>query len=345
MRCHFGTILVPRKWPYSTQVTRRVDGRQGTLIFGLLTVLAGALSSVQSRANGQLSIDIHNAIGAAVISNIVGWTMLWILLFSRERERASLRLLLRAIKNHELRWWEILGGAGGAYFLSIQSIAVPQVGVALFTICTVGGQAAASLLVDKIGLSMNGKQRITWPRIFVAVMTMLAVTISVYPDLLSVNFKVITIFLSVMVGAVAAFQHALNSRVNHVSGRPIVTTWLNFLVGIVCLSIALGINLSRHGSIGTLPTNIWVYVGGPCGLIFIAVASNVVKHLGVLNFILFSVTGQLIGALLLDWLLPAHKGALSSYLIFGTAMTLGSIAFSRYFQNPDREKASLSSNG
>ena len=128
------------------------------------------------------------------------------------------------------------------------------------------------------------------------------------------------------------------------AGRPIVTTWLNFLVGIICLSIALGINLSRQGSIGTLPTNIWVYIGGPCGLIFIAVASTVVKHLGVLNFILFSVTGQLIGALLLDWLLPTHKGALSSYLIFGTAMTLGSIAFSRYFQNPDREKPDIGFN-
>jgi transporter family-2 protein len=344
IQCHFGTTSAPREWPYSTQVKRRVDRKQGTLVFGLLTVLAGALSSVQSRANGQLSIDIHNAIGAAMMSNLIGWTMLWILLFGRKKERASLKLLLHAIKSHELRWWEILGGAGGAYFLSIQSIAVPQVGVALFTICTVGGQAAASLLVDKIGLSMNGKQRITWPRIFAAVMTMLAVTISVYPDLLTVNFKVITIILSVMVGAVASFQHALNSRVNHVSGRPIVTTWLNFLVGILCLSIALGINLSRHGSIGTLPTNVWVYIGGPCGLIFIAVASNVVKHLGVLNFILFSVTGQLIGALLLDWLLPAQKGALSSYLIFGTAMTLGSIAFSRYFQNPHREKAHSGSN-
>jgi transporter family-2 protein len=325
-------------------VTRIGNRKQGTLVFGLLTLVVGALSSVQSRANGQLSVDIHNAIGAAMISNIVGWTMLWVLLFGRKKERTSLRLLLQAIKNRELNWWEMIGGSGGALFLSIQSIAVPQVGVALFTICTVGGQAAASLLVDKIGLSMNGMQRITWPRVFAAVMTMLAVTISVYPDLLTVNFKVITVILSVIVGAVASFQHALNSRVNHVSQRPIVTTWVNFLVGTFCLTIALSIDLARHGSIGTLPTNIWVYVGGPCGLIFIAVASSVVKHLGVLNFILFSVTGQLTGALLLDWLLPAHKGALSSYLIFGTAMTLGSIAFSRYFQNPHREKAHLVSN-
>jgi transporter family-2 protein len=339
IQCHYGSTSIPEEWPYSTGVILRADERKGTLFFGLITVVAGALSSVQARANGQLSVDIHNSLGAAIISNLVGWTMLWILLFGRKKERASLKFLFQSIKNRDLKWWEILGGAGGAYFLSIQSIAVPQVGVAVFTICTVGGQAASSLVVDKIGLSMNGRQRITWPRIFAAVMTLLAVTISVYPDLIKANFKLVTIMLSVMVGVVASFQHALNSRVNQVSGRPIVTTWLNFSIGIFCLSIALAVNLTRHGSIAALPRNWWVYVGGPCGLIFIVVASNVVKHLGVLNFILFSVTGQLIGALLLDWLLPAHKGALSSYLIFGTAMTLGSIAFSRYFQNPNREKS------
>lgn len=312
---------------------RRKDGEKvGTLLFGIITVAAGALSSAQSRANGQLSVDIHNAIGAAVISNLIGWTLLWILVFGRKRERMGFRTLIRSVKNGELQWWELLGGIGGAYFLAIQSFAVPQVGVGIFTICGVAGQTASSLVVDKIGLSMNGKQHITWPRVIAALLTLFAVTISVYPDLGKVNFKLVIIILAVLVGVVSSFQHALNSRVNHVSRRPIVTTWLNFFVGLTFLLIALGINLSRHGSIGALPTNPWVYVGGPIGLIFIAVASNVVRHLGVLNFILFSVTGQLIGALLLDWLLPAHKGALSGYLILGTAMTLGSIVLSRYFQ-------------
>lgn len=308
------------------------------LIFTLLALLVGVISSVQSRVNGQLSVDIHNPIGAAMISSLIGFTLLWILLFGRKIERVGLKTLILAVKNRELKWWELFGGLGGAYFLSIQSIAVPQVGVAIFTICLVGGQTASSLVVDKIGLSMNGKQQITWLRVFTAVLTLLAVTISVYPDLGKADFKLLTILLSVLVGVVAAFQFALNSRVNHVSRRPIVTTWLNFLVGTFFLSIALAINLSRHGSIGALPPNIWVYIGGPCGLLIIAIAASVVKHLGVLNFILYNVTGQLIGALLLDWLLPAHKGALSSYLIFGTAMTLGSIAFSRYFQYSHAQK-------
>lgn len=230
-----------------------------------------------------------------------------------------------------MHWWELMGGAGGAFFLAMQSSAVPEIGVAVFTICLVGGQTATSLLVDKIGFSTNGKQPITWPRVFAAIMTLIAVSIAVYPDLGTVNFKIITIVMCLAVGAVVAFQHAINSRINMIAKNPMITTWLNFSVGLLFLSIALIIDLIRGGSVGPLPHNFWVYIGGPCGLLFVAVAASAVRTMGVLNFILFSVTGQLVGALLLDWLLPTDAGALDKYLVIGTVVTLGSIAFSRFF--------------
>jgi len=133
----------------------------------------------------------------------------------------------------------------------------------------------------------------------------------------------------VLVGAVVAFQQALNGQLNGVTGRPLATAWINFTVGSFVLVFSLAINLLNGGHIAHIPTNPWVYLGGPLGLIFIAVSAYVVKAMGVLNFILFSVTGQLVGALLLDWLAPATKGGVSSYLIFGTLMTLGSIFFSQ----------------
>jgi len=301
-------------------------------MYGLLTLIVGALTSVQSRANGQLAVDIHNALGAAIISNLIGWAILWVLLLGRKKERAGFKELVRAVKAGELRWWILLAGMGGAFYVSMQSISVPQIGVAIFTICLVGGQAASSLVVDKIGFSTNGKQHITGARVFTAFMTLVAVTVAVYPELGKANFKILTIFLCVAVGMVGSFQYAMNSQINHVTQQPIVTTWLNFFVGSFFIAIALAIDIAKGGSIGPLPHNLWVYVGGPCGLLFIAVAASVVKSMGVLNFVLFSVTGQLVGALLLDWLIPAHKGALSGYLIVGTAITLGSIALSNYFQ-------------
>lgn len=302
-------------------------------MYGLLALFVGALTSVQSRANGQLGTDIHNALGAAIISNLIGWAILWVLLLGRKSERAGFSELIRAVRAGELRWWMLLAGIGGTLYVSMQSIAVPQIGVGIFTICIVGGQALSSLAVDKIGFSSKGKEHITWPRVFMAVMTLIAVTVAVYPELGKSNFKLITVLLCITAGVVGSFQFAMNSQINLTTGRSIVTSWLNFFVGTFFIAIALGIDLAKGGSIGSLPHNPWVYIGGPCGLIFIAVAASVVKSMGVLNFVLFSVTGQLLGALLLDWLIPAHKGALNGFLITGTAITLGSIVLSKYFQS------------
>lgn len=302
-------------------------------MYGLLAIIVGVLSSVQGSANGQLGTDIHNALGAAIISNLIGWAILWALLLGRKSDRAGFNELVRAVRDGELRWWMLFAGIGGTLFVSMQSIAVPQIGVGIFTICIVGGQALSSLVVDKIGFSTKGREHITWPRVFTTAMMLIAVTVAVYPDLSKSNFNLIIVLLCITAGVVGSFQFAMNSHINLTTGRPIVTSWLNFFVGTFFIAIALGVDFAKGGSIGALPHNPWVYLGGPCGLIFIAVAASVIKSMGVLNFVLFSVTGQLLGALLLDWLIPTHKGALNGFLITGTAITLGSIVLSKYFQS------------
>jgi len=164
-------------------------------------------------------------------------------------------------------------------------------------------------------------------------MTLIAVTVAVFPDLSHATFSVIAVAMTLVVGVVISFQQALNGRVNVVATRPLATAFLNFLMGTVVLLVALSINLANGGSIGSLPTNLWIYLGGPIGVIFIAVSAFTVKQMGILNFILGSVTGQLIGALLLDWLAPAAHTSVSGYLVTGVFMTLGSILMSRYFES------------
>lgn len=301
-------------------------------MLGLLTVVIGALVALQSRLNGQLATAVHNGIGGAVLSNLVGFSMLWILVFSMKRERAGLKRVFAAYRAKEVKIWEFFGGFGGGFFLAIQSIAVPQVGVAIFTIGTIGGQTVTSLVVDKIGISPSGKKHITVPRVVGAAVTLIAVTIAVWPELNGKNLKFLPIILSILVGVVVAFQQALNARINVISTRPLATAWFNFTVGTCVLLIVFGINLLGGGRLSHLPSNPWLYLGGPLGLIFIAGSAYVVKSLGVLNFIIFSVTGQLIGALLLDWLAPATKGGLSGYLVFGTLMTLVSIAAAQLYE-------------
>lgn len=299
------------------------------MLFAVLATVVGALTAVQSRLNGQLSTDIHNGIAAALISFGTGWIIVIVACLFNRPDREGLQNIWRALRSRRLRLWETIGGMGGGFFVAIQSSVVPVIGVAIFTICTVGGQTASSMLVDFIGLSPSGKHRVTLLRALTAIVTLFSVTIAVYPQLRSATFKFTPILLAIIVGIVIAFQQALNGRINVVATRPLSTTFVNFLMGSFILIIALTINLFRGGSIGHLPGGILVYLGGPIGVIFIAVTAYTVKHLGILNLILFSVTGQLIGALLLDWLAPAAHTKISAYLITGTTMTLIAVVSSR----------------
>ena len=306
------------------------------MLYPLLAVFVGALTAIQSRLNGQVSKDIHNGIAAAIISFGTGWLVLFILCFGIKSERAGLRNIWKGLTSGRLRRWEVIGGMGGGFFVATQSITVPQLGVAIFTIATTGGQTVASLLVDKLGISPAGKKKITIPRIFAAIVTLFAVTVAVYPDLSKATISVFAIILTLIVGVVIAFQQALNGRVNVVATRPLATAFLNFLMGSVVLIVALTINLANGGTIGKLPTNIWLYAGGPIGVIFISVSAFTVKQMGILNFVLASVSGQLVGALLLDWLAPAANTSISSYLVTGVAMTIGAILLGRYFESRKR---------
>jgi transporter family-2 protein len=306
------------------------------MLYPALAIFVGALTAIQSRLNGQLSKEIHNGIAAALISFGTGWIVLLILCFGIKNERIGLHNIWKAVQSGRLRKWEIIGGMGGGFFVATQSITVPKLGVAIFTIATVGGQTVASLLVDKFGISPAGKKQITVPRIFAAIMTLFAVTIAVYPDLSNATISIFAIALTLVVGVVISFQQAINGRVNVVATRPLATAFLNFVMGSVVLVVALTINLSNGGSIGHLPSSPWLYIGGPIGVIFISVSAFTVKQMGILNFVLTSVTGQLIGALLLDWLAPAANTSVSSYLVTGVLMTIAAILLGRYFESRKR---------
>ena len=84
-------------------------------MLGLLTVVIGALVALQSRLNGQLATAVHNGIGGAVLSNLVGFSMLWILVFSMKRERAGLKRVFAAYRTKEVKIWEFFGGFGGGF--------------------------------------------------------------------------------------------------------------------------------------------------------------------------------------------------------------------------------------
>jgi len=306
-------------------------------VYAIFAVLIGVVVAVQARINGQLSVDLDNGLldnglAAALISFLTGWTLLFFLVFGIKKERVGLFAIFAAIKSKDLALWEVAGGILGGCFVAVQSITVPQIGVALFTIVVVAGQTVSSLFVDKAGITASGKQKITLPRTLGAIATLIAVFIAVYPDLIGSEFRFLPLLLALIVGVFASIQQGLNGRLNVVAKSPLATAWFNFATGAVIVVIALAINLASGARIGALPHNFWVYTGGTAGLIFVAVSAFIIKHLGVLNFVILNIAGQLIGAVIIDWLFPAKAGSLNGYLIFGTVMTIASIAISRLIE-------------
>ena len=70
----------------------------------------------------------------------------------------------------------------------------------------------------------------------------------------------------------------------------------------------------------------WMYLGGVLGVMFITTASWAVPRYGVLVFALTSIAGQLLGALLLDLLLPVDGGLVAWNLILGVVLTFIAVA-------------------
>ena len=313
-------------------VNRIADRSSLVKWYGLLAIFVGGLTALQSRVNGRLSIHLENGILAGFISNLSGWVILTIMVALSSSNRASFKVSVASIRRGDIKVWEVLGGFGGSFFLAAQGSGVPVIGIALFTISLVAGQTSTSLLVDKLGISPSGKKPITRLRVITAGFTLLGVTVAVIPKLSEGSFDIFYILVALGVGVIVSFQQAINGRFNVLTQKPIVTAWFNFATGTSLLVVFVAIKSLFGGEIGTFPNNPLLYTGGLLGLTFIAISAYTISELGVLNFIMLSVAGQLFTALLVDALAPVHGSNLSGFVIFGTFITFISIAIPRVLE-------------
>ena len=127
------------------------------------------------------------------------------------------------------------------------------------------------------------------------------------------------VFLAGLAGAIVGIQRALNGKINIYSKQHWVTSLLNFIMGTSFLLIlTLVLTLSGKYDFVALPSSPWwIYLGGVLGVIYIAYSATIVQHLGVLASTLLSVGGNLFGALLIDWLIPAKGVNVSIWLVLG----------------------------
>ena len=295
----------------------------------LLAALSGLMIALQARANGELSHRLNNGLEAALVSFGSGLIIIAVIAAFNPAIKEGIRNLRAAVANKEIAQWKLLAGALGGSFVAIQTHIVPLIGVAIYSVASIAGQTAMSLVVDRIGLTGGGKKLISKRRVAAAVLTVLAVFVSVFDRIDAKNLSLFAVVLGCIAGAVVGVQRALNGQINEHSHQSFTTSLLNFITGTSLLVILiLGGVLIGKIELVPLPTGPWwIYTGGVIGVIYIAFTSTIVQHLGVLTFTLFSVGGQLVGSLVIDLISPTNGVNVSAYLVTGIVMTyLGVIA-------------------
>ena len=298
----------------------------GQVFAGVGALLVGVAVAGQSRINGALASALGGGLSggstAAAINMATGMVLITVLVLARPAPRAALAALPRLVRSGRLPWWQCIGGVAGATYVLAQATGVPVLGVAIFSVCTVGGQTASSLLVDRYGLGPAGRQPITGQRVSAAVLATLAVVIAVADQWSAASFSLALVLFVVLAGVLSAGQQGLNGRVSVAAGGPFVAGWVNFLISGAVLVIVVAVDrLLGHG-VPALPSALWLYLGGPVGLLYIVAAAALVRVLGVLVLGLATVAGTVIGSMLLDWVAPVNGQGPSIWTACGATLTL-----------------------
>ncbi|MCM0676074.1 DMT family transporter [Micromonospora phytophila] len=301
--------------PPTPSAARRITG------VGLATA-SGVAVAVQSRINGELGVRLADGIAAAVVSFGLGLLVLLVLVPATPGGRRGLVALRGALTAGTLRPWQCLGGICGAFLVATQGLTIGALGVAVFTVAVVAGQSGSSLAVDRAGVGPMGRQAVTAGRLAGAALTVVAVLLAV-GDRLGDPRTLALAALPLLAGVGIAWQQAVNGRVRMAAGSALTATLVNFTVGTLALLVTFAVDLAVRGRpAGALPGEPVLYLGGPIGIVFIAIAAAIVRFTGVLLLGLATIAGQVVGAVLLDMLLPTAASRPGPTTLLGAALTM-----------------------
>ena len=292
-----------------------------------LAALSGVMIAFQARANGELSHLINNGLEAALVSFGSGLVIIVVIATFNPAIKEGIKNLRASVSRGEIARWKLFAGALGGCFVAIQTQIVPLIGVAIYSVASLAGQTATSLVVDRIGFTGGGKKVITGRRIAAAILTVIAVLVSVIDRIDARNISLLAVLAGCIAGAIVGVQRALNGEINEYSHQSFATSLFNFIsgTGFLAILILIGVATNRTTFVALPAGPWWIYTGGIIGVIYIAFTSTIVQHLGVLTFTLFSVGGQLVGSLVIDLISPTDGVHVSAYLVTGIVMTYAGV--------------------
>ena len=307
-------------------MSTRPGFERGYIAAFVLSVVSGVLVALQSRLNGELGVALGDGFVAALFSFSSGLLVLGLVIVFNPRARQGLRTVREDIQSGRLPWWAAVGGAGGAFLVLTQGLSAGILGVALFTIAVVTGQAFGSLAIDTKGWFGAPRVRLTALRVVGAILAVVGAVIAL--DVLSGSLegKTLAFALPLVAGFGTGYQQAVNGRVKAAAGSALAATFINFSAGALTLAVVTAISLPFTGGPTALPDQWWVWTGGLVGTIFITIQASTVLVIGVLGLGVSIVTGQLLGSIALDVFFPVATSGLTTSTIVGALITLAGSA-------------------
>jgi transporter family-2 protein len=274
--------------------------------------LAGVMVGIQARVNGDLATRTHSPLEAAAATTIVGLVMVGLIAAFRSAGFARLR-------HARVSAWWWFGGLGGALVVAAIAHGVPEIGVALVTVCVVAGNTAGAAFSDQFGLGPSGRHPLsTWRLLGIAVV-LVAVAIGAAGDHASAP-RPLLYFVLFLGGAGSAIQQAANGQLRTAADDVVVAAFVSFLGGTIVL-IAV-VFAAGEFSAHSFPSAPWLYLGGPLGVVYVLVGAATVRALGVLRFVLAALSAQLVTAVVLDAIWPSAGTSLRATTVAGAALTV-----------------------
>ena len=177
----------------------------------------------------------------------------------------------------------------------------------------------------RVGLGDLPKRPVTALRVVASLLALAAVTFSGLAEL-RVDVPIGLLILPLLAGVGIGFQQAITGQVRHVSQSALTATFINFLTGTTVLILAAIVHTIVVGWVASFPSNPLLYTGGVLGVLFIGGAAVVVRTIGVLLLGLGTIAGQLLGALVLDLVIPISGRGLPTTTVIGTLLTLVAVS-------------------
>ncbi|MBB4891576.1 transporter family-2 protein [Streptomyces olivoverticillatus] len=290
---------------------------------------AGAVLALQAWINGRLGEALDDGVAAATVSDGLSFVLLAALCpFLPEFRRGTGRLARRTRGGTPaLRPWHFLGGIVGGVVVLSQATSTAALGTALYTVALVAGQTLSGLCVDHRGIGPGAATPVDARRLTGAAVALAAVTV---PLLGSLTAE--TIWLALLpfaAGIGLSWQMAVNGRLNAVAGSPYPSVALNFLLGVLVVSAAMGIDLALTGPPRHWPHDPLLYTGGLLGVAFVLASVLLVRHIGVLVMGLAMVGGQTVGSLVIDLAAGGGRPTGLTTLLSSAAIVVAAVLASR----------------